>query len=98
MLNVTVNGTDEGSDCVGGAVPGSNLHQLFPAALCELRCLSQRLHLQRRAKQPEEDLFLLSAETAAACRREGRTNTRTTWQNGQKVVICLVQTFGAPSC
>lgn len=79
-------GTDEGSDCVGGALPGSDLHQLLPAALCELRRLRQRLLLQRRAKQPEEDLLLLSAETTAACRRErgreGRADARTTWQNG----------------
>lgn len=71
LLNVTVNGTVEGSDCVGGAVPGSDLHQLLPTALCELRCLRQRLLLQRWAKQPEEDLLLLSAETAAACEGGG---------------------------
>lgn len=58
------------SDRVGVTVPGSDLHQLLPAALCELRCLRQRLYLQRWAKQPEENLLLLSNETAAACRGE----------------------------
>lgn len=58
------------SGCLGLTVPGSNLHQHLPAALCELRCLRQRLYLQWRAKQPEENLLLLSTKTGAACRGE----------------------------
>lgn len=58
------------SDCLGVMVPGSDLHQLLPAALCQLRRLGQRLFLQRRAKQPEENVLLLGTETAAACRGE----------------------------
>lgn len=72
------------SDCLGPTVPGSDLHQLLPAALCQLRRLGQRLFLQRRAKQPEENVLLLCTETAAACRggvgrterQRGRTDRR----------------------
>ena len=62
---------------VGAAVPGSNLHQFLPAALCEVWFLRQRLCLQGRPKQPEENLLLLGAETLTACSGQQEDTMRT---------------------
>lgn len=51
------------------AVPGSDLHQFLPAALCQVWFLRQRLRLQSRTKQPEQNLLLLSSETLTACEK-----------------------------
>lgn len=65
------------SGCVGAVVPGSNLHQFLPAALCEVWFLRQRLCLQGRTKQPEENLLLLGTETLTACSRRHNEDMET---------------------
>lgn len=57
-------------------VPGSDLHQPAAGTISEFRRFRQRLRLEGRTKQPEENLLLFGAETLGVCSRkqEGNNN------------------------
>lgn len=61
-------------------VPGSDLHQPAAGTISEFRRFRQRLRLEGRTKQPEENLLLLGAETLGVCSRkqEGNNNNNNT--------------------
>ncbi len=62
---------------VGAGVPGSDLHQFALAALREVWLLRQRLCLQGRTKQPEENVPLLGTQTLTACSGEQNEDMKT---------------------